>query len=85
MRFVQKKYNHELTNQLIDVKFPATFQQRYKIQELAAMLWSPSHHDFFVTKYIWLLEWVQKNYPKLFDELRALPVEPNNQGGKHQG
>ena len=75
VKLVQKlRNNRELENQYVDVKFPATIKERYKMQELEALLWAADHHDFFITKYRWLLEWVQRNHPELLDKLRSLPT-----------
>lgn len=74
MRTVQKvkRIKNKPMDQLVDVKFLVTLQERYKIQELKAMLWAPDHHDFFIGKYRWLLEWVQKNKPELIERLREV-------------
>lgn len=73
VRTVQKikRIKNKSMNQLVDVKFSATLQERYKIQELEAMLWAPDHHDFFIRKYRWLLKWVRKNKPELIERLRG--------------
>lgn len=80
VRTVQKvkRIENKQMDQLVDMKFSVTLQERYKIQELEAMLWAPNHHDFFIRKYRWLLEWVRRNKPELLDELRGPPAPPTN-------
>lgn len=60
-----RKLNPE---ELVDLKFKITREQRALIKEYEGKTWSRDHHDFFINKCLGLL----KARPKLIEEMRSI-------------
>ena len=60
-----RKLNPE---ELVDLKFKITKEQRALIKEYEGKTWSRDHHDFFIDKCLGLL----KARPKLIEEMRSI-------------
>lgn len=56
------------SEELVDLKFKITKEQRALIKEYEGRTWSRDHHDFFINKCLGLL----KARPKLIEEMMGI-------------